>query len=483
MLKRGSAILSTWCVINFILALIILSYVIVFKRNSPILQVASFSEIEIASLGAKTMAALNTLTILYNSCSMVLSVLVWLVIQKNLNVGQKWAFWALLFVIGFVEVMAFFASSYIGHGRWQVNVLQSILYIVGISLCAYPILQPKSRLHDKKQNEESSTHMKAIICTKYGSPDVLQLQEVAKPVPQDGEILIRIHAASINARDWRFMRAKPFFIRLMPGGLLQPKNRILGADVAGWVEAIGSNVKQFKPGDEVFGYLPSTTGRGTFAEYVCASENAVALKPINLSYKQSAAVPVAAMTALQALRTNGNIQPGQKVLINGASGGVGTFAVQIAKAFGAEVTAVCSTRNLDMVRSIGANHVIDYTREDFPRNGLQYDLILAVNGYRPISEYLRTLCPEGSYVVAGGSMFQLIQAGSTKKRFSKTGTQKISIVSLVPSQKDLIFVKELLETGKITPVIDACYPLSRTPEAFWYFEKEHPRGKIVIGVT
>ena len=188
--------------------------------------------------------------------------------------------------------------------------------------------------------------MKAIICTKYGSPDVLQLQEVAKPAPKDDEVLIKIHAASVNARDWRFMRAKPFFIRLMPGGLLRPKNKILGADVAGRVETIGKYVKQFKPGDEVFGYLPSSTGRGTFAEYVCANENAITLKPTNLTFEQAAAVPVAALTALQGLQDNGNIQPGQKVLINGASGGVGTFAVQIAKAFGAEVTAVCSTRNL-----------------------------------------------------------------------------------------------------------------------------------------
>jgi NADPH:quinone reductase-like Zn-dependent oxidoreductase len=188
--------------------------------------------------------------------------------------------------------------------------------------------------------------MKAIVCTKYGSPDVLQLQEVAKPAPRADEVLIRICAASVNARDWRFMRAKPFFIRLVPGGFLQPKNKILGADVAGRIEEVGNNVRQFRLGDEVFGYLPSATGRGTFAEYVCANENAIALKPASLTFEQSAAVPVAAMTALQGLRDKGNIQPGQKVLINGASGGVGTFAVQIAKAFGAEVTAVSSTRNL-----------------------------------------------------------------------------------------------------------------------------------------
>ena len=242
--------------------------------------------------------------------------------------------------------------------------------------------------------------MKAIVCTKYGSPEVLQLREVAKPSPKDDEVLIKIHAASINSRDWRMMRANPFFIRLVPGGFLQPKNKILGADVSGRIEAVGSSVKQFKPGDEVFGYLPSATGRGTFAEYVCANENAITLKPSNLTFEQAAAVPVAALTALQGLRDKGNIQPGQKVVINGASGGVGTFAVQIAKAFGAEVTAVCSTRNLDMVRSIGADHVIDYMREDFTRNGQCYDLILAANGHHPISDYLCVLNPEGSFVVA-----------------------------------------------------------------------------------
>jgi NADPH:quinone reductase-like Zn-dependent oxidoreductase len=322
--------------------------------------------------------------------------------------------------------------------------------------------------------------MKAIICTKYGSPDVLQLQEVAKPAPKDDEVLIRVHAASINSRDWRMMRANPFFIRLVPGCFLQPKNKILGADVAGRVEAIGINVRQFKPGDDVFGYLPSATGRGTFAEYVCANENAITQKPANLTFEQAAAVPVAAMTALRGLRDNGNIQPGQKVLINGASGGVGTFAVQIAKAFGAEVTAVCSTRNLEMARSLGADLVIDYKVEDFTQNRQQYGLILAVNGYHPISEYLRALKPEGIYVVAGGSMLQLFQAVRQGQRASKTGSQRTYVVSLEQSQKDLNFIKELLESGKIMPVIDGCYPLSKTPEAFWYFEKEHPKGKVVI---
>jgi NADPH:quinone reductase-like Zn-dependent oxidoreductase len=325
--------------------------------------------------------------------------------------------------------------------------------------------------------------MKAIICPRYGSPDVLKLREVAKPVPQEEEVLIQIHSASLNSRDVRMLRAKPIFMRLMPGGLFRPKNKILGADVAGRVEAIGSNVKQVKPGDEVFGFLPSSTGRGTFAEFVCARENLITLKPANLSFEKAAAVPLASMTALQGLRDNGNIQPGQKVLINGASGGVGTFAVQIAKAFGAEVTAVCSTRNLEMVRSLGADHIIDYKNEDFTKSGQQYDLILAVNGYHPVSDYLNALTPDGTYVVVGGSMAQLFQAASRKKRNSNTGGQKIVVAALVQSQKNLIFIKELIESGKIKPVIDECYPLSKTPEAFRYFEKEHPRGKVVIKVA
>jgi NADPH:quinone reductase-like Zn-dependent oxidoreductase len=325
--------------------------------------------------------------------------------------------------------------------------------------------------------------MKAIICPKYGSPDVLQFREVVKPVPQGEEVLIQIHAASLNSRDLRMLRANPFFMRLTPGGLIRPKNQILGADVAGRVEAIGCNTKQFKPGDEVFGYLPSATGRGTLAEFVCARENLITLKPANLTFEQAAAVPEAAMTALQALRDHGNLQPGQKILIFGASGGVGTFAVQIAKAFEAEVTAVCSTRNLDMVRSIGADQVIDYQKEDFTQNGPQYDLILAVNGYHPISDYLRALKPEGSYVVVGGSMLQLFQAAINKKKISNTGLQKISIVSLVQSQKDLMLIKELCESRKIMPVVDACYPLNNSGEAFWYFEKVHPKGKVVVSVV
>jgi NADPH:quinone reductase-like Zn-dependent oxidoreductase len=324
--------------------------------------------------------------------------------------------------------------------------------------------------------------MKAIVCTKYGSPDVLQLQEVTKPVNQDDEVLIKIHAASINARDWRMLRANPFFIRLAPGGFLQPKNKILGADLAGRVEVVGRNIRQFKPGDEVFGYLPSATGRGTFAEYVCAKENLITLKPANLTFEQAAAVPEAAMTALQGLRDKGNIQPGQKVLIQGASGGVGTFVVQIAKAFGAEVTAVCSTRNLDTVRLLGADHLIDYTLENFTHNGQRYDLILAVNGYHPISDYLRALKPKGTCVIAGGSILQLFQAALQVQKTSKAGSQKTFVVSLVQDPKDLVYLKELFESGKVLPVIDRFYPLRKADEAFWYFEKEHAQGKVVITV-
>ncbi len=323
--------------------------------------------------------------------------------------------------------------------------------------------------------------MKAIVYEKYGPPNVLHLKEVAKPTPKDNEVLIRVHAASVNSRDWRLMRADPFIIRMMVGGLLKPKKQILGTDLAGRVETVGNNVQQFRHGDEVFGCLFGDD-RSSFAEYVCAKENEVVQKPANLSFEQAAAVPLAAITALQGLRDKGNIQPGQKVLIQGASGGVGAFAVQIAKSFGAEVTAVCSTKKLDMVRSLGADHVIDYKRENFTRNGQRYDLILAANGYRPISDYIRALNPDGTYVVAGGSMLQLFQAMFQARRNPKARGQKAYVVSLEQNQKDLLFMKELLETGKVVPVIDGCYPLSKTAEALRYFEEVHAKGKVIITV-
>jgi len=324
--------------------------------------------------------------------------------------------------------------------------------------------------------------MKAIVYTEYGPPDVLNLEEVQKPVPKDDEVLVKVHAASANAADWHLMRADPFLVRLMGFGLLKPKKGLLGADIAGRVEAVGRDVAQFQPGDEVFGDL-SGSGFGGFAEYVCATEDALASKPANVSFEEAAAVPLAAVTALQGLRYKGHIQPGQKVLVNGASGGVGTFAVQIAKSFGAEVTGVCSTSKMDMVRSIGADHVIDYTKEDFTRNGQQYDRILAANGYHPISDYKRALSPEGTYVMTGGSGAQMLQAMTLGPLMSITGSKKLGYVSMKQNKEDLVSVKELLESGEITPVIDRTYPLSEIPEAIRYLEEGHAKGKVVITVS
>jgi NADPH:quinone reductase-like Zn-dependent oxidoreductase len=330
-------------------------------------------------------------------------------------------------------------------------------------------------------NNKIMKKMKAIVYTKYGPPDVLELKEVEKPNPRDDEVLVKVHAASVNAADWRLLRADPFLVRLMGGGLLKPKHKILGADIAGRVEAVGRNVRQFQTGDDVFGDI-FACGLGGFAEYVCARENALVLKPANISFEEAAAVPLAGGTALRGLRDKGQIQPGQKVLINGASGGVGTFAVQIAKSFGAEVTAVCSTRNLDMARSIGADHVIDYTQEDFTRNGQSYDLILAANGYHPILDYWRALSPKGIYVTTGGSMAQLFQAMLLGPWISMIGSKKMGALSSKPNQKDLAFLKELLEAGKVVPVIDRRYPLSEVPEALRYLEEGHAQGKVVITV-
>lgn len=322
--------------------------------------------------------------------------------------------------------------------------------------------------------------MKAIIYTHYGSPDVLQLEEVEKPAPRDDEVLIRVHAVSVNAGDLYLLRGEPFLLRLF-SGLRKPKQKILGADVAGRIEAVGRNVKRFQPGDEVFGDL-SRCGRGGFAEYVCARENALVLKPANLTFEQAAAVPVAGVTALQGLRGKGQIKPGQKVLVNGASGGVGTFAVQIAKALGAEVTGVCSTKHVDRVRSMGADYVIDYTQEDFTTKGQRYDLILAANGYRPLSAYKRALSPEGRYVMSGGSDAQMFQAILLGPWISMVGKQKMGNVLAGPDQQDLAFLGELLEGGKVVPVIDRRYPLSEVAQAIRYLEEGHARGKVVITV-
>src|SRR3989454_1645694 len=318
--------------------------------------------------------------------------------------------------------------------------------------------------------------MKAIFCTQYGSPDVLRLKEVEKPAPKDDEVLVRIHAASANPLDWHLMRGSPFLARL-GGGLRRPKDPRLGVDIAGRVEAVGNNVTRFQPGNEVFG-----TVKGGFAEYACAREDRLALKPANISFEEAAAAPVVAFTALQGLRDKGKIRPGQKVLVNGASGGVGTFAVQMAKSFGTEVTGVCGTRNVDMVRSIGANYVVDYTQEDFTKNGQRYDLIFDAVGNRSVSEYKRALTPNGMCAVAGFTtlphVFQVLVLGAW---VSRTGRKKIGQMETAkPNKKDLLFIKELLEADKVVPVIDRTCPLSEVPEAIRYLEEGHAKGKVVI---
>ncbi len=323
--------------------------------------------------------------------------------------------------------------------------------------------------------------MKAIVYTKYGPLDVLKLEEIQKPTPGDDEVLLKVHASSVNYNNPAQVRGKPFLARLW-FGLLKPKYTIPGGDIAGRVEAVGRNVMQYKPGDEVFGDL-SSCGFGAYAEYVCVPENLLALKPANLTFEEAAAVPqAAAYVALQALRDKGEIQSGQKVLIYGASGGIGTFAVQIAKAFGAEVTGVCSTRNLDMVRSIGADHVIDYTQEDFTKSEQRYDLIVATAGYRSIFDYKRALSPKGIYVATGGSLAQVFQAMLIGPLISMTGRNKMGNLLARPNQKDLVFMKELLEAGKVKPVIDRRYPLSKVSEALRYYGEGHARGKVVITV-
>jgi NADPH:quinone reductase-like Zn-dependent oxidoreductase len=319
--------------------------------------------------------------------------------------------------------------------------------------------------------------MKAIVYTEYGLPeDVLELKEVEKPSPKENEVLVKIFAASICWADNARVRGSPFVARLW-SGLLKPKNERLGIDMAGQVEAVGRGVKQFKPGDEVFGDLYEC-GYGVYAEYVSAPEDALALKPVNVTYAEAAAVPQVAVVALQGLRDVGQIQSGQKVLINGASGGIGTFAVQIAKSFGAEVTGVCSTRNLDLVRSIGADHVIDYTQEDFTQKEERYDLILDIVANRSISDYVRVLSPEGSYVGVAFNPSALF-LGSL---ISTTGSKKVFQLSHKPNVEDLVYVRELIEAGKVVPVVGRCFPLSEAAEAFQYFGEGRHHGKVVITV-
>jgi NADPH:quinone reductase-like Zn-dependent oxidoreductase len=322
--------------------------------------------------------------------------------------------------------------------------------------------------------------MRAIVYTTYGPPEVLQLAEAPKPAPANDGVLIKIHAASVNPLDWHFMRGTPYLVRIM-AGLRRPKDTRLGVDMAGRVEAVGASVTQFKPGDEVYG-----TCKGAFAGYVCASENAVAPKPSNVTFEQAAAVPVAALTALQALRDKGRIQPGQKVLINGAAGGVGTFAVQIARSFGADVTGVCSARNVEMVRSIGANQAIDYTREDFTAGGRRYDLVLDMIGNHSLTECRRALTPEGTLVLVGGPdegrWIGPLTGPLRAVALSRLVRQKLLPLLTHLNKNDLIVLRGLLEDGKVTPVVDRAYALREVPEAIRYLEEGHARGKVVITI-
>lgn len=323
--------------------------------------------------------------------------------------------------------------------------------------------------------------MKAIIQTKYGLPDVLNYEEVNKPIPGDDQVLVRIHAASVNAADWRIMRGKPLLFRPM-FGFPKPKNLIPGSDLAGVVEAVGKDVTRFRIGDEIFGENGFEDGMGAFAEYAAVPARNLLPKPANLSFEEAAAIPLAGGTALRSLRRVGKLQAGQKVLINGASGGVGTYALQIAKALGAEVTAVVSTRNVEQAHELGADHVIDYKKEDFAKSSQRYDLILGVNGSRHLRDYKRCLSDNGTYVMVGGTNKQIFQAvllGPLNSRGGKT----ITITPAEPDIEDLIFLKKIIEDGKLKPVIDRAYPLSQTAEAMRYIDTGHARGKVVIKVV
>jgi NADPH:quinone reductase-like Zn-dependent oxidoreductase len=320
--------------------------------------------------------------------------------------------------------------------------------------------------------------MRAIVYTKYGPPEVLQLKEVAKPTPKDDEVLIKVQAVSVNRSDWEGLRGKPLYARI--GGLLKPRHQILGSDIAGRVEMAGRNIRRFQPGDEVFGDI---SGRmGGFAEYVCARESALALKPASMTFEEVAAIPQAAVIALQGIRDKGQVQPGQKVLISGAGGGAGTFAVQLAKLYGAEVTGVDNTGKLDFMRSLGADHVIDYTREDFTKNGKQYDLILDIVAHRSVFAYKRALRSRGSYFLTGGSVTTIFQVLLLGPWIRGTTGKKMRILAVQPNLKDLVYVTELYEAGKVVPVIDRRYPLSEIPEALRYLGEGRTKGKVVITV-
>lgn len=361
------------------------------------------------------------------------------------------------------------------------KILSSIAIVMALALGSLAFtLSYNSPCGAAEPIAEGTQRMKAIVVRCYGSPDVLRLEEIAKPAPADDQVLVKVHTASVNPKDWRLMRGSPYVLR-MPDGLGVPKRTRIGADFAGTVEAVGKNVTRFKPGDEVFG-----GATGALAEYVVKREGeAVAVKPTNVTFEQAAAANTAGITALQGLRNHGQIQPGHKVLINGASGGVGTFAVQIAKSFGAEVTGVCSTRNVELVRSLGADHVIDYTKTDFASGGQQYDLILDNVANRSMSDIRRVLKPNGRLVIVGGAPgdwiapFALPIEAMVMSRFVD---QKLGMMIARPTQQDMQILADLMTAGKLTPVIDRRYPLRETAEAIRYLETGRARGKVVVNV-
>src|SRR5437879_6050922 len=364
----------------------------------------------------------------------------------------------------------------------RYKVLGVILVLVAVALVSLAFaMSHDSACGPAPLLPSNAKLMKAIVHRCYGSADVLKFEDIEKPIAADDQVLVKVHAASVNPLDWHYMRGTPYIVR-MDSGFGKPENPRLCVDFAGTVEAVGKNVKRFKPGDEVFG------GKfGAFAEYVTVREDrALALKPANLTFEQAASVPIAALTALQGLRDKGRIQPGQKVLINGASGGVGTFAVQIAKSFGADVTGVCSTKNVDLVRSIGADHVIDYTQEDFTKSGQRYDLILDNVGSHSLLEYRRALTPKGIFVIVGGpTNGQWIGPMVTPLKalmLSPFVSQKFAPFLAELNQEDLTIMRDLMQAGKVTPVIDRRYKLSEVPAAIRYLEEGHARGKVVIAV-
>lgn len=366
--------------------------------------------------------------------------------------------------------------------KLRYKILGGLLTFTVIALSALAlVMSHNSACEPAPGITAGASMMKAVVYRCYGSPDVLELEDIEKPIPADNEVLVKIKAASVNPLDWHYMRGSPYIMRLIGSGLGSPKNPRMGVDFAGTVEAVGSRVTQFKPGDDVFG-----GGKGAFAEYVTIAEDkGIVLKPANMSFEQAASVPIAAITALQSLRDKGQIQPGQKVLINGASGGVGTFAVQVAKSYGAEVTGVCSGRNAEMVRSIGADHVIDYKQEDYTENGQQYDLIIDMVGNHSLSENRKVMKPEGKFIIIGGAKGNWLGPlmGPIKAMLYSPFVDQDFIMFIAKMRKqDLSVLGELMKSGVLTPVIDRSYPLNEVPAAIRYSEEGHARGKIIITV-